>query len=515
MRWAKAPSTRKQLVLFSPSLDDAISENHPLRQFDTLLESIDWQDWENNYSNDKCGQPAIHPKLVSGCIIYGLLKGIRSSRKLEDACNNRIDFMWFLENRKIDHATFAKFRQRHGSSIKDLFRQINQKALKLRKSEFVELAIDGTKLKANASRQKAYDEEFLSKRLCELDKKFSAIMKDLENTDIIENPELATKEELRRKLCQIDREKQICQRALDKAEQIDQKRKKKVGFKAKPGKIPLTDPDSQLMPNKDGGFSPNYTPAVTVDKDSGLILYATVVDGHDEASCVLPAIESIKINYNKSPTNVSMDSHVASGDNLLQLEKKGISAFTVLRNQTNEIVKREDLSKPVEEEDWDHLPKTAGKKKQLHKSAFVYDEKNDCYWCPMGKQLQSEKKNAKLSTGDKKSKTIALYLCKSSDGCKMREVCIPGKKTKRGRTITRDEYESCRESVAKRMETKVGREIYKRRLPTAETIFGYFKGALGIRQFLFRGMEKVKNEWSWMCAAYNIRKLIYSETPTS
>lgn len=515
MRWAKAPSPRNQLVLFSPSLDDAISENHPLRQLDSLLEGIDWQEWENNYSNDKCGQPAIHPKLVSGCIIYGLLKGIRSSRKLEDACINRIDFMWFLENRKIDHATFAKFRQRHGSAIKDLFRQINQKALKLRKSEFVELAIDGTKLKANASRQKAYTEEFLAKRLCELDEKFSAIMKDLENTDTIENPELATKEELRRRLCVINREKQICQHALDKVEQIDKKRKKKVGSKAKPGRVPLTDPDSQLMPNKDGGFSPNYTPAVTVDKDSGLILHAAVVDGHDEASCVLPAIESIKSNYGKCPANVSMDSHVASGENLLQLEREGISAFTVLRNQTSEIVKREDLSEAVKEEDWDNLPKTAGKKKQLHKSAFVYDVKNDCYWCPMGKQLQPEKKNAKLSTGDKKSKTMALYLCDSCDECKMKDICIPRKKTKRGRTITRDEYESCRENVAKRMGTTVGREIYKRRLPTAETIFGYFKGALGIRQFLFRGMEKVKNEWSWMCAAYNVGKLIYPEILTS
>lgn len=515
MRWAQAPSPRSQLVLFSPSLDDVISENHPLRQLDALLDRVDWREWEKNYSNDKCGQPAIHPKLMSGCILYGLLKGIRSSRKLEDACSNRIDFMWFLENRKIDHSSFAKFRQRHGSAIKDLFRQINQIALELRKSEFIELAIDGTKLKANASPQKAYTQEYLAKHLGEIDKKFSAIMQDLERNDIIDNPGLATKEELRKRLSEINREKQICQNALDKAREIDKKRKMKVGSKAKPAKVPLTDPDSQLMPNKDGGFSPNYTPTATVDKDSGLILHAEVVKGHDEASCVLPAIESLKSDYGKSPANVSMDSHVASGENLLQLEKDGISTFTVLRNQTNELVKRQDLSKAVKEEDWANLPRTAGKKKQLHKSAFVYDEKNDCYWCPMGEQLKPEKKKARSSAGDGKTKTLALYLCKSCDECTKKDVCIPNKKTKRGRTITRDEYESCRENVVKRMGTQAGREIYKRRMPTAETIFGYLKGALGIRQFLSRGMEKVKNEWSWMCAAYNLRKIIYSQIPTS
>ncbi len=514
MRWATAPSPRNQLVLFSTSLDDAIPENHVLRQLDSLLECVDWSEWENNYSNDNCGQPAIHPKLVSGSIIYGLLKGIRSSRKLEDACCNRIDFMWFLENRKIDHATFAKFRQRHGSAIKDLFRQINEIALKLRKSEFIELATDGTKVKANASRQKTFTEEFLTKLLGELDEKFSLIMKDFEEIDITENPDLATKEELRRLLCKIDRQKQICLHALSKAKELDKKRKNKIGARAKPAKVPLTDSDSQLMPNKEGGFAPNYTPTVTVDEESGLILHSDVVDGHDEASCVLPAVESIKKNYGKTPVNISMDSHIASGDNLMQLEKKGISAFTALRNQTSEVVKRENLSQPVKEEYWDRLPRTGAKNKQLHKSAFVYDEKNDCYWCPAGKKLNLEKKKAKVSVGSKQSKTFALYVCKSCDGCKLKDICSPGKKTKRGRTVTRDEYESCRENVAKRMETQEGRDIYKRRMPTAETIFGYFKGALGIRQFLFRGMEKVKNEWSWMCAAYNVRKIIYSEAPT-
>lgn len=87
---------------------------------------------------------------------------------------------------------------------------------------------------------------------------------------------------------------------------------------------------------------------------------------------------------------------------------------------------------------------------------------------------------------------------------------MPRKKTKRGRTITRDEYEYGREKVAERMETPEGKEVYKRRMHIVETVFGYLKGALGIRQFLYRGIEKVKNEWSWICVAYNVRKLIYS-----
>mgnify|MGYP001821417344 FL=1 len=128
--WADAPISREQMVLFAPTLDSMISEDDPVRLVDEILAGIDWSSWEAKY-NGKRGQPPIHPRYVAAGILYGMYRGIRSSRKLEEACCYRFDFLWLVEGRQIDHTTFAKFRTRFLAPLKDLFKQIGQVAMSL------------------------------------------------------------------------------------------------------------------------------------------------------------------------------------------------------------------------------------------------------------------------------------------------------------------------------------------------------------------------------------------------
>ena len=109
--WAEAPMNRQQTVLFGPTLDSTISEDDPVRLFDEVLAGLDWSGWEAHYDGTR-GQPPIHPRFLCASLVYGLCRGIRSSRKLEEACRYRLDFMWLLEGRRIDHTTLAKFRTR-------------------------------------------------------------------------------------------------------------------------------------------------------------------------------------------------------------------------------------------------------------------------------------------------------------------------------------------------------------------------------------------------------------------
>ena len=102
-RWNQAPLIREQAVLFSPTLDAVISEDHSVRLVDEVLRQMDWSAWEQRYCL-VAGQPPIHPRIVAGAILYGLTLSIRSSRKLEDACRNRMDFLWLVEGREIDHS---------------------------------------------------------------------------------------------------------------------------------------------------------------------------------------------------------------------------------------------------------------------------------------------------------------------------------------------------------------------------------------------------------------------------
>ena len=125
--WATSPMDRNQVVLFAPTLDQSIADDHSVRLFGETLQTLDFTEWERMYVR-VAGQPPIHPRSLAGCILYGLSLGIRSSRKLEDAAANRLDFIWLLEGRVPDHATLCKFRTQFGPQIKGLFRQIGRVA---------------------------------------------------------------------------------------------------------------------------------------------------------------------------------------------------------------------------------------------------------------------------------------------------------------------------------------------------------------------------------------------------
>ena len=116
--WAEAPMAREQITLFAPTLN-------PVRLVDEVLTSLDWSDWEAEY-HGRVGQPPIHPRHLAAAILYGLYRRIRSSRQLEEATYYRLDFIWLLHVRRIDHTTLAKFRTKFRRPLKDLFRQIGR-----------------------------------------------------------------------------------------------------------------------------------------------------------------------------------------------------------------------------------------------------------------------------------------------------------------------------------------------------------------------------------------------------
>jgi transposase len=499
-RWAKAPNPRTQLLLFSPSLDAMIPQDHAIRQLDEILVGMNWKEWEARYVNHR-GQPPIHPRLLAGSILYGLIMGIRSSRKLEDATRNRIDFMWYLENRSIDHSTFAQFRQKFGVELKSLFRQINKAALRLSMSKLVELAADGTRLRAYSSLDGTRKAATLEKYLNEIDAKLAKALNEMVSEDIADNPELGSTAELKSELAALERKRLQYSNALAEAKKRDEARRKKVGSKAKPVKVPVADPESHVLPNKEGGYAPNYTPTVVVDKDSRLIVDEDVVVAHSEAHCIIPAVSEVEKEYGETPERMSFDGNLASGKNLSALSAKKIIAYSTVGTEPSEVVLRDDLSSPVAEKYWDDLP-CKGKNKQLERSAFIFD--GECYWCPMGKRLEKEKARPKGSSLNVVSEII--YRCKDCCECRLANRCLSGKA--KYRSITRDENEDYREEMAARMKTEEAKDIYTRRAPIVETIFGYVKGVLGIRQFLTRGMNNVRTEWRWICTAYNLRTLL-------
>jgi transposase len=500
---------RSQIVLFTQTLDDAVSDDHPVRLLDETLRACDWHLWEVEYQGVK-GRPPIHPRVMASLILYGLLRRTRSSRMLEYMAGNNIDFMWLVEGLSVDHTTICIFRKKFAQRLKDLFRQVNKIALEAGMIQLLEMAIDGTRIKANASRFKKWTVAEAEKVLAELAAAFEKEMSEGEKIDAEEMSTLEFAEGnsgLSGDAGKIKARQALLQGIVEKLKQAEAERKKDgIDPEKKPAQIPKTDPDSKVMPNKEGGYAPNYTPVAATDSHSGMILDCDVINNPNEQNETLPAVDRVQEDLGKAPAAVQADGLFATSANIGGLAERGVEFYTPVEShlpQEGNPARRDDATQPVPESDWPRLPRND--KKKLAKSCFVYDAENDVYYCPMGKRMpyeETQRHQRQASVTE-----VRVYRSKHCAGCPLAASCLDPRCVN-GRTVRRDKYELQREAISARMQTPEGKAVYKRRMHGAETPFGYIKAIMGVRQFLLRGLENVRTEWRWACLAYNLMKFI-------
>ncbi len=499
--WSEAPRPRLQTELIAPSLDEQIGKTDGVRFFDALLAEVDWTPWENHYHQSGPGRPTHHPRVMCGAILYGLIRGMNSTRKLEYATRYCLDFHWLLDGRRIDHSTFAKFRTVHGERIKSLFRQINQKAARIRQLSLEEVIVDGTRMRADSDRYGAKTAATLERRLAVLEEKIGAALEQLEKAREDGDEEKAGHCEREKRKLEARKEKD--QTALDVARQRDEVKKAKEGPKSPDVRVPVTDPDAHLLPNKEGGFAPNYTPVIAVESDTGLIVAAHINAGNTETDCVPGLVEEVEESLGARPQRLLADEGFGSGRELEHLKAKGIDAYIPMGKALAENpAQREDPGQPVDSSEWERLPCRGG---QLSREAFVYNSGEDVYHCPMGHKLSPYRTQSRREKDGGKV-TITEYKGAPCQGCALAERCLS--RNARSRIITRDEYESHREEVGARMKSDRGRETYARRAPRVEGAFGTIKAAMGVRRFRRRGIQKVREDWLWTCMAFNMKKLM-------
>ena len=541
-KWADPQIDRMQQTLFAPTLDAMIDADHPVRLFDDLLRAVDWSAWEGQYVL-AVGQPPIHPRVVAGIILYGLTRGLRSSRQLEYACQSSIDFMWLAERRTIDHATLCAFRNRFGKELKDLFRQIGRLAMGLGLIRLNEMSLDGTRIKANSSRHGTATAKTIEKRLADLDAAMEKMLTESQAAD--EQEDLfgsdGTPAHLPRSLADARRRRAHLAKALAAAQAKEGHAGTEAASKpeaqasqepagspaedvppdaavsvpsaateppkpAKAPKVPVADPDATIQPNKEGGFAPNYTPLLAVDGTHGLIVDAEVLAHGDEGSETLATVDRVEGTFGEKPEQFLADGAHGSGANLAGLEARGVEGFIpqAQREDTAENpAKRPDPTQPVPASAWAALPRNTRTKK-LDRAAFVFDRAQDCYSCPMGHRLDFVQRQDKYRRNG--GGVYRLYRGTACVGCPLAGECVAAKSA--CRTVFRDDYEDFREAMDERLRSAEGQATYRRRTWMAETPNAVVKGRMGVRQFLTRGLEKVKTEWWWICTAFNLEKMV-------
>ena len=508
--WQDAPMPREQLVMFARRLEDVIPEDHPVRLFEEILDAVDWTAWEAEYHGTR-GQPPIHPSLLAKVLLFAMVRGLRSSRKIEYAVKHSIDFIWLVSGRQIDHTTISIFRKKHTAALKELNADLIRVAAKMGAAKLSEVCLDGTRVLANACRSKTYKleqvEQLIRENRTELEKALQETHSSDAEEDVLDDGSSADRlpAELADKKARLQLLEQVKAQLLE----MEATRKKEgIDPEKNPAQLPSTDPDSRILPNKEGGYAPNYTPLVMTETMNGFIVAADVFTGNVEHTKLVGLVDWVSAEFTEKPATVLADGAYSTGPNLEALDQREIELLSPLPTgdppAENPAI-RPDPSQPVPEEQIDRLPLNA-QTKRFDKAAFVYDEKQDVYFCPAGQQLPPKYHENRQQQGQTIRRTI--YLSSSCSGCPLANRCLGNPNGKSGRRVSRDQYEARRLQHADKMKQDATKERYRKRLHIAETPFAVLKAAFGLRQFLLRGLAGVRQEWNWATATFNLKKLM-------
>lgn len=339
-----------QTFLLPPSLDDWLSEGHPARFVSEAVEEL--LDLTAVYASyeEASGAPPYDPRMVLKLLLYGYSIGVTSSREIERRCATDVAFRWLSANAAPDYRSVARFRRRHLSALGSLFVQVLALCAEAGLVKLGRVALDGTKLRASASRHKAMSHDRLGGRIAQIEAQVRDLLAEAEATDAAEDeafgkdrrgdelpPELARRESRLAKMraakeaIEADAREKAAEKAADKArakgaEEAEAAAAGEVAAsRARPDKKAqrnFTDPEARMMKTTDG-FHYAYNAQAVVDEESQVVLAAEVVQCTADVDQLFPMVEATEANLEEAgvdgrPDVVLADAGYCSEGNLAE-----------------------------------------------------------------------------------------------------------------------------------------------------------------------------------------------------
>ncbi|HEY0723875.1 MAG TPA: IS1182 family transposase [Pyrinomonadaceae bacterium] len=453
---------RRQCGLFPQSIEEYVSNEDPVRVYDSFVESLDFSQLGIDLNEGQVGNSEYDPRAMLKVLVYGYSYGVKGSRKLERECHHNLSFIWLMGGLKPDHKTIAEFRRRHKTALKQVLKQCVQLCVKLDLIAGNVLFVDGTKIRANAARGKTHDRARYEKRMTELDQRVEKLLEQCEREDR-EQEGLGSSVAMGKELAQAERLQEKIKQALKTMEESGAQ------------KINLTDPDCALMHSVQGSHA-SYNVQSVVDDQHGLIVHVQAISETSDVNQFAKQIDQANKLLNKPCEVGCADAGYADSAELKKIDDQGIKV--VVPSQRQALHKKED--------------------KPFSKSHFRYDQEKDCYFCPEQKQLPYEFTDQKR--GKKYYRISQSGLCHS---CVHYGQCTSNKN---GRRIMRLVLEDLKEKFEALYEGS--KEIYARRKTRAEHPFGHIKKNLKTDGFMLRGKDGVQAETSLLATCFDLRRMM-------
>lgn len=361
--------------LLPPSVQDYVPHDHLSRLVVALVrESLDLTALAASYKG-RLGQPPFDPRMMTALLLHGYASGVYSSRRLAKATVERADFMMIVAGDPPDFRTISEFRRRHLTALAELFVQVLQLAAQAGLVKLGHVALDGTKIKANASKHKAMSYERMSKREAELKAEVDRWLQAAEAADAEEDrlygeargDELpAWVADKRQRLAKIAEAKAALEaeakaaaeaaarrRAAAEAKRLAEGRKKNGKTPAPPKADPegkaqrnFTDPQSRILKTKDG-YIQGYNAQAAVDAEAQIIVAHGLVASTSDHDQLVPLLDGIEASLGRKPKQASADAGYCSEANLAALAARGIAGYIATGRASRPGGARRNLTGPL------------------------------------------------------------------------------------------------------------------------------------------------------------------------
>ena len=447
-----------QIWLFPPSLEDLLPADHPARFIREFVDALDLPQLGFKMRKGEEGRPNYAPDLLLKVWLYGFLERVRSSRRLEKACRHDLAVMWLTGMNYPDHNSLWRFWNDNRKVLKEVFRQTIRLAAKADLVGMVLHALDGTKVAARASTDRMWGRKVLQERLERLDKSLQEMTAEVEKS---EKQEAGQEGRLPEELADKQALRETVRAKLRELEQEDRTH-------LHPG-----EREAQVMKNHEGTRL-GYNAQVVVEGKGGVIVAAEVTNEQNDLHQLVPMLDAVKEELGQVAEETVADAGYCSGE---QLEKAEEKHYPVLVSLAQVEAKREAVG-------------------PYHCSKFSYDRQADCYRCPRGEPLTYQT--------TRKRKESRVYRCRSARYCPVRWECS---REQGGRSVERSPYCEVLLSQEEKQQEEGKRELLRLRMRTVEPVFAVIKERLGFRRYTVGGLEKVRAQWSFVCALVNLLRL--------
>jgi len=408
-----------QMLLLPVALQEWLPEDHLTYFISDVVDHLDLSPIMGQYKGEERGYPPYHPGMMVKVLVYAYCMGIPSSRRIQRRLHEDIAFRVLAANNTPDFRTISDFRKDHLEALGSLFVQVLQLCQGAGLVKLGHVSLDGTKVRANASKHKAMSYGKMKEKEAGLEAEVQRLLKEAQEVDEAEDRSYGKGrrgDELPQELAFRERRLRKIREAKAALEEEAQAQGKEIPEDK--SQRNFTDPDSRIMPRPGGKeFDQSYNCQAAVDSGHQVIVAADVTNQPSDKTQALPLVKEVEANTGSLPKEASADAGYFSAKAIEELCILGVDAFIPPDKTRHGVV----------------LPPA-----------------------PRGR-IPSH-----LSPADR---------------------------------------------MRRKLRTKKGRKRYALRMETVEPVFGQIKQGRGFRQFLLRGLEKVKREWQLICTGHNLLKL--------